>query len=347
MPRPPSTPPNPKGTSSLSAAPPGSRLAQGGVALVVNRQAKRVRKGIADPRQLRALVELHGQSYEPRSLRELADVAREIRNRDPGLVGICGGDGTYQKTITALIEAYGEHPLPVLLPLAGGTFNVLTTNLGLRLPAAKMLAKAMTYVRDDGQGTRLRARTTTIPVLEVLEERSGKREFGFIFGNGVVSRVISRYTEGPPSTARAARVFSEAVGSFMMQTPAGRELVRRHEAQIEVDGVPLAETRVLGMIAGTIQPHVLGFTPFASKKRRLHSFNYAIGMLEASQVIGMLPALLRGKLWNVHAGLINKTARVIRISTDEGYILDGEVYPAGVPRRIRISAGPRLRFLRP
>ena len=162
------------------------------MALVVNRQAKRVRKGIADPRQLRALVELHGQSYEPRSLRELAEVAREIRNRDPGLVGICGGDGTYQKTITALIEAYGDHPMPVLLPLAGGTFNVLTTNLGLRLPAAKMLAKAMTYVRGDGQAPRRRARTTTIPVLEVLEERSGKREFGFIFGNGVVSRVIAR-----------------------------------------------------------------------------------------------------------------------------------------------------------
>ncbi|HVO30647.1 MAG TPA: hypothetical protein VMV18_07920, partial [bacterium] len=61
------------------------RLAEGGVALVLNRRAKRVRQGSADPRQLRALVELHGQAFEPRSLSELDLAAKEIRARDPGL----------------------------------------------------------------------------------------------------------------------------------------------------------------------------------------------------------------------------------------------------------------------
>ena len=324
-----------------------SRLAEGGVALVVNRRAKRVRKGVADPRQLRALVELHGQAFEPRSLKELAQVAIEIRSRDPGLVGICGGDGTYQKTLSCLIEAYGDHPLPVVLPLAGGTFNVLTQALGLRGAAPKMLAKAMKQVREGRKNGGRGLRTTTIPILEITEARSGRREFAFLFGNGVISRVIGRYSEGDPSPARAARVFSEAVGGFMMQTPAARELVRRHHAKVSIDGRDLEDDRFLGILAGTIQPHVLGFTPFVAKKRLLHNFKYAIGAVEAGQVIGMLPALLRGRLWGTQPGLINATARELRISTDEGYILDGEVYPSGVPRDLVIRVGPRLRFLRP
>ncbi len=324
---------------------PTTRLAEGGVALVVNRRAKRVRKGTADPRQLRALVELHGTMFEPRSLKELQETAEDIRSRDPGLVAICGGDGTYQKTITALVEAYKDHALPVLLPLAGGTFNVLTTNLGVRGPAQRVLARAMTSVRA-AKRERTRLRITTIPILEILEERSGKRDFAFLFANGVISRVIARYAEGPPSNTRAARVFSEAVGGFMMQTPSAVELTRRHDARVTIDGAPLPEKKLLGMIAGTIQPALLGFTPFSNKKRLLHSFNYALSMVEASQVIGMLPALLRGRLWASHSGLRNATAREIRISTDEGYILDGEVHPSGVPRALRIRVGPRLRFLR-
>jgi diacylglycerol kinase family enzyme len=327
-------------------SPSASRLSEGGVALVVNARARKFRRGALDAKRLRAMVELHGRCFEPHTLRELSQVAAEIRSRDPGLVGICGGDGTYQKTITALVEAYGEHPLPMLLPLAGGTFNVLTSNLGLRGTAPKMLARAMSEVRASARsGARLR--TTTVPILEIADLRAGKRELGFIFANGVVSRIIARYCEGPASTARAARVFSESVGGFMMQTPAGRELVKRHHAQVSVDGRPLPERSFLGLVAGTIQPMVLGFTPFAAKKRRLNSFNYALSMVEASKVIGMLPALLRGKLWSSHPGLRNATARELKIVSDEGFILDGEVHPSGIQRDLRIRVGPRLKFLRP
>ena len=70
-------------------------------------------------------------------------------------------------------------------------------------------------------------------------------------------------------------------------------------------------------------------------------------MVDAGQVIGMLPALLRGKLWGTQPGLLNAAGRELRISTDEGYILDGEVYPSGVPRDLVIRVGPKLRFLRP
>ena len=315
-----------------------ARLARDGVALVLNRHAKRIRTGKLDPVALRSLVELHGQAFEPATLAELGGMAREIRSRDPGMIAICGGDGTYQKTLTALLHAYGDHPLPALLPLAGGTFNLLTTTLGLRGRADQVLARAMSAVR---------VRTTTIPVLEVADEKDGRREFGFVFANGVISRIIARYAEGPPSTARAARVFSEAVGGFMMQTPSAQELTRRHTAAIDIDGVAFPNEGVLGMLAGTVQPAVLGFTPFTNRKRLRNSFSYAIGALEASEAIGLLPALLRGRLWGAHAGLRNATARELRLATSEGFILDGDVYPSGVSRALRISVGPRLRFLRP
>lgn len=329
------------GTESLRA-----RLAQGGVALIVNRHAKRVRTGRLDTGKLRGLVELHGQSFEPASLEELGGIAHEVRARDPGLIAICGGDGTYQKTLTALLHAYGTHPLPVLLPLAGGTFNVLTTALGIRGNAVSVLTRAMATVRV-APGDPL-ARMTTVPILQVAEaEGRLKTQWGFLFATGVISRIIARYTEGPPSTARAARVFSEAVGGFMMQTPAAKELTRRHAAFIDLDGERFEHGGILGLLAGTIQAHVLGFTPFVNRKRLRNSFNYAIGALDASEAIGLLPALVRGRAWSTHPGLRNATAREMRLDIDEGFILDGDVYPSGVSRRLTLSVGPRLRFLRP
>ena len=333
------------GTESLRA-----RLAQGGVALILNRHAKRVRTGRLDPGQLRGLVELHGQSFEPASLEELAGIAHEVRARDPGLIAICGGDGTYQKTLTALLHAYGGHPLPVLLPLAGGTFNVLTTALGTGGNPVKVLTRAMATIRSPGRGGAAGhfARMTTLPILQVSEEEGRlKTQWGFLFATGVISRIIARYTEGPSSTARAARVFSEAVGGFMMQTPSAKELTRRHAAVIDVDGERFEHGGILGFLAGTIQAHVLGFTPFVNRKRLRNSFNFAIGALDASEAIGLLPALVRGRAWSTHPGLKNATARELRLETDEGFILDGDVYPSGVSRRLTLSVGPRLRFLRP
>lgn len=342
--------PAPGASESLRA-----RLARAGIALVTNRRAKKVRAGKLDTAALRSLVELHGRAFEPGSLAELEEAAREIRAQDPGLIAICGGDGTYQKTLTALIHAYGDHPLPMLLPLSGGTFNVLTVNLGVTGRADRVLARAIARAHGPSPApgtfdvTRLRQgpRTTTIPILRVMDEKSGRSEYGFIFANGVISRIISRYAEGPPSTARAARVFSEAVGGFMMQTPASHELTRRYEAAVGVEGEPFPGESLLAALAATIQPNVLGFTPFVNKKRLRNSFGYLLAAVDASEVIGMLPALLRGRLWTSHAGLRNATARELTLASDEGFILDGDLYPSGVSRRLRISVGPRLRFLRP
>lgn len=337
----------PAGTESLRA-----RFAEGGVALIVNRQARAVRAGRVDAAQLRSVVELHGQAFEPESLDELAAAAREIRARDPGMIAICGGDGTYQKTITALLHAYGAHPVPLLLPLKGGTFNVLTTNIDVRGRAAKVLARAMTHhpLRGSAAGTppvRRGFRTTTIPILQITDEITGRRDWGFIFANGVIGRVVSLYAEGPPSTARAARVFSEVVGGFVMRTARARELTKRHAARIEVDGEPFEHEGILGTLAGTIQPQLLGFAPFTYRKRLRSSFSYAIAALDAAEAITLLPALVRGRAWKTHPGLRNTTATEIRISSDEGYILDGDVYPSGVSRQLTLSVGPRLRFLRP
>ena len=341
--------PAPGASESLRA-----RLASAGIALVTNRRAKKIRNGKIDPAALRALVELHGQAFEPASLEELEGAAREIRARDPGLIAICGGDGTYQKTLTALLTVYGDHPLPLLLPLSGGTFNVLTTNLRIGGRADRVLARAVARARGrshtgsfDVSGLRQGPRSTTVPILRVEDEKTRRAEYGFIFANGVISRIIARYAEGPPSTGRAARVFSEAVGGFMMQTPAAQDLTRRYRVAAAIDGQEIAAESMLAMLAATIQPNVLGFTPFVNKARLRNSFGYLLAAVDASEVIGMLPALLRGRLWSTHEGLRNATAREITLTTEEGFILDGDVYPSGVSRRLRISVGPRLRFLRP
>ena len=93
------------------------------IAVVVNPSAGRNRRTAARVDRLADVLGGQGWVRETHSLEQLADVARECQVRQVELLGVCGGDGTLARTLTALVRAYGSDALPCILPLRAGTMN--------------------------------------------------------------------------------------------------------------------------------------------------------------------------------------------------------------------------------
>ena len=93
-----------------------------GIGIIVNRNAARVRsfRGrigeklgfiLGDPASLRETFEVS----------EIEDVARLFLDREIDILGIGGGDGSNQRVLSTFTRIYGDHPLPRVLLLRGGT----------------------------------------------------------------------------------------------------------------------------------------------------------------------------------------------------------------------------------
>src|SRR5438128_2407844 len=57
---------------------------------------------------LTAIVGSAGVVREPVSLAELREAAADFRRQRIGILAVCGGDGSFFRALSALIQAYGE-----------------------------------------------------------------------------------------------------------------------------------------------------------------------------------------------------------------------------------------------
>src|SRR5262249_27460610 len=62
----------------------------------------------------------------------MAAVAREFRHERIDILAVCGGDGSFFRTLTAIVRAYEGDPLPFFLPLRAGSMNTIARSVGCR-----------------------------------------------------------------------------------------------------------------------------------------------------------------------------------------------------------------------
>src|SRR5262245_59032336 len=102
-----------------------TRLTTGGQrpAFVLNRNAGRFKK---NPRLVDAIVrEVRNRAdvFATQSADELRDAADRIVETEASPVVLCGGDGTYLASITAIAEATAGRPLPRFVLVRSGTVS--------------------------------------------------------------------------------------------------------------------------------------------------------------------------------------------------------------------------------
>src|SRR5262249_20555461 len=194
--------------------------------VVVNPHASQNRNGGGErARRLAEVVGDDGFVRVTESLPAIQEVAHEFRDRGTEVLAICGGDGSYHCTLTGFRAAYGDTPLPLLLPLRAGTINYIAAATGRRRGSPE--ATLARVVRDYRRGR----------VYETTERdllRVNGLEHGFVLSFGTAVNYLRLYyareKQGP---TQAALLLTRLILSALAGTHSARAVFQATQADVE------------------------------------------------------------------------------------------------------------------
>jgi hypothetical protein len=276
------------------------------------------------------------------SLKDVQTVAELIKKEGINLLLLNGGDGTLQMTLTELLNHLPQERIPIILPLRGGTMNMVANNLGIRKSPVESARIVMEHIIKFNKGEE---QLSTIPI-KILKIRDAKRgtRYGFTFSNGIVYRVQKEYyATGNPSFQNAVNITTTVIGSFILGTQRGRSFFERIKTRILIDGKPYPYNTALLSVASVLQKLVLWFKPFYQpEKKGLDKFYFLTISMNSLAIIANIRPLSQGKL--LHESMFNGTAHKVSIEAEGGYGIDGELTDNSYTDVI-IEEGPTINFL--
>jgi diacylglycerol kinase family enzyme len=308
------------------------------IGVVLNPQAGRNRHAGDRAGRLGDLLGGGGWVRETTSLEQLADAAAECREREVGMIGVCGGDGTLARTITALVREYGpDTRLPPILPLRAGTMNTVARAMGCSSWRPERMLAVM--VAEQRRGAPL-------PLTEHQLVCVNGRHYGFMVGAGVPVEFLRYYYDQPQRGAvGAVRTLVKLSSSALVGGPIIRQVFRPHAAHLTVDGHNGPFDAYTVVYASTIEDIGLRFRPtYRAREQagRFHVFAAAIGALA---FIGKLPAIRLARPTGsrmVH-DVLGAHLRV-EFRDPTLYMIDGDIMEPTTQLDVRL--GPVVRVIR-
>ena len=307
-----------------------------GIGVVVNPHARANQRSRDRVQVFTEAVGSDGIVRETSSLEAMEELAHEFRARAIDILAVCGGDGSFFRTLSAVVRAYGDDPLPQFLPLRAGSMNTIARSVGCRRGSPeRVLAHAMSDYRAGRP-----FEVTERHLIQVNGEH-----FGFMVGAGVVVNFLHVYYAGRASGPRAAaRLFTRVFLSSFTRSPLSRGLLQPIEADIDCDDERVPHRRFTFIYASSITDIGLGLkaTYLATRKRGF--FHLLAGPITPRHVLPRLRQLRHG--WPMEIDeLYDNLARHVRVefSRPSQYMIDGDVL-GGVPR-LDVLTGPRLTII--
>jgi diacylglycerol kinase family enzyme len=308
-----------------------------GIGVVLNPYAGANRRSRQRAAEFAEVMGDAGTVHQTGSLGEMEEVAREFLERRIDILAICGGDGSFFRTLSAMVRTYREHPLPWFLPLRAGSMNTIARSVGCRRGRPE---RVLAHTVADYRAGRP-FETTERHLIEVNGEH-----FGFMVGAGAIVNFLRVYygAAGRGPTA-ATRRFARVVASAIFRAPLARGVLQLVEADIDCDGERVPHRRFNVIYASSITDIGLGFraTYLATRKRGF--FHVLAGRLRASQVLRRLRYLRRGWPLDIEE-LYDNLARHVRVEFPRPtqYMIDGDIFDAVTT--LDVMTGPRLTIIR-
>ena len=311
---------------------------RGGIGVVVNPYARANRRRPDRLERLQAILGEDGVVTQTNGIREIDDVAEELRERQIEILAVCGGDGTIFRTVTAFRKVWGEdRELPMLLPLRAGTINVIAGSIGCMHGSPE---RVLAHVVNDFR--RGRVHDTVERDLVCVNGR----EYGFLFGLGVVVNFLRVYYTSPkPGPARAAGLLAKFATSAVLGTSLARGTFHPFDADMICDGERIPFRRFSMLVGMTIEHLPLGFRVGYLATRKPGYFHLLTGPISPARITRHLWRFRRG-LPVRDDGLYDNLAKELRIEFDRPthYMIDADIL--GPVDRLEVTAGPRVRLVR-
>ncbi len=283
---------------------------------------------------------------EPRTRAELEQSLARFAEAGIDMLAISGGDGTVRDVLTRGAPLFADK-WPVIAVLPQGKTNALALDLGVGSRSA--LADAIAAARR-GQFVVRR------PIVVSDRDGAARDRWGFIFGAGVFNAAIDagqvahRFGAFQSFAIGVTALFGMGQALFGFGRTPWRQLYRMqfneaatgrllpHSDPARPDsryiaGFTTLRRFPLGMklLAGIEQGQSIGYFMVDAPRRR------ALALVPAAAMGRHGPSLTR-------LGMHRGSGEAFDVVLEDGFILDGERFPAGA---FRMAAGPELRFVVP
>ncbi|MFI5364389.1 MAG: diacylglycerol/lipid kinase family protein [Candidatus Binatia bacterium] len=307
-----------------------------GIGVVVNPHAGKNRRERERAEQFVRAVGSDGLVRQTGSLAEMAEVACEFRERRIDILAVCGGDGSFFRTLSAMLHAYGDAPLPRFLPLRAGSMNTIARSVGCRHGGPE---RVLAHIVADYRAGR---------PFELTERhllRVNDQYFGFMVGAGVIVNFLRLYYGGKRRGPRAAaQVLARVVLSALSGTALARGLLQYTEADIDCDGERVPHRRFNLIYASSITEIGLGCKATYLATRKRGYFHLLAGPVRALQVIRRLRRLRHGWPLAIDTLYDNLAQRVrVEFPRPTHYMIDGDICDAVTV--LDVTTGPRLTII--
>jgi diacylglycerol kinase (ATP) len=269
------------------------------------------------------------------SAEEIGSALDALREREPEVLALVGGDGTVGGTLTQLLERWPADTRPAVALAPGGTVNTIARALGAR-------GGPDVYLRRLAERG---AREVSLRPLVRVRADHGDARSGMIFAMGAAVRWLEIYYGDSSLGVRGA---ASVVGRVLASTSVGGALARRvfapAPASIEVDGEPLDLARFTVLGASSVRDVGLGFRPFHSAGRDPERFHFLASEAGAVRLALELPAFRLG-LDAPGSCLRHHCARRVslRLPEPQPWSIDADLQP--LSRSLEIEATEPLRFV--
>lgn len=277
--------------------------------------------------------------FETRSLDELDETSRAVREIEPATVVLAGGDGSLMAGLSALARTYGASALPEIALVPGGTVCTVGRNFGV---SGSPVAYAERLYRGLANETCTTHETDTLRVRGVDEHE----RIGFIFGFGLVSSFFEAYygtsAGGRPGLGKAARIVAEVFAGSFVGGALAKRILRPQPAEVSVNGEHTHD-RAYSLFVASVLVDLGLHMHLTYRARERSGLFHAVGSALGPHALGpQMPLVLAGKkLLGRGLDALTDHVEVTFPSDREGYVLDGELFSTA---RVDVRSGPVLRL---
>lgn len=308
-----------------------------GIAVVTNPRSRQNRRNPQMAGQLAYLLGDRGEVAQPQDRASLVEAARRFRDRGVDIVAINGGDGTAHVVLSAFMQAWEGAPLPMVALLRGGTMNTIASGIGVRGRPTDLLG-ALVARYHSGE---------PMPLVErnLLCVDMQPAQYGFLFGNGLISNFLEIYYEGSePSPLKAAWVVTQGIVSVAIGGELGKRMMRPLEVEVFAGDQHWPLRPYLTVTAGTVDDIGLRFRPFFESVRHPgHMHLVGIGC-SPWEIVKNLPRIrLAMPIEAPNTQALVTTEFTLKANRPIPYMIDGDFYPG--QEELRVKIGPRLRMI--
>ncbi len=305
-----------------------------GIALFCNPRSHRNRKNPEGIEALRRAIGDTGEVLTP-TPEDLPSTARRLAKNPPSVLAIHGGDGTVHATLSQLLPAFGEKPLPPLALLTGGTMNVVPRSLGLVDDPTRFATKL-------ADGFRRGRVPVTIPrrCLQIGPQ------FGFVFANGVFATFMEEYYRtGSYGHARATWVVARIAVSTLFGTRYRRQILRPFRGRATIDGDLLDPETFTAISAATVTQVGMGFKLNHRADEDLNRMSVVAA--RALPNLWDIVSIARGKGISQRRASTHVAAQMRLLPENDTmiYTIDGDMYRT--ENELVVQTGPLLQLICP